>query len=95
MSCPGTCATAGADNEPYLEDRKVDSAGLRIASDRRYEHDSCAHDNRAESPSMNATKHCRLPTPGDLAPRTTVLARPVDVTDRARDRRGVPPRFLD
>src|SRR5215472_7234349 len=28
----GTSAAAGADNEPCLDDRKVDSAGLRIAT---------------------------------------------------------------
>src|SRR5262249_11485725 len=39
----GACAAPGAGNELCLDDRKVDSAGLRIAIDRRpYHHDSCS-----------------------------------------------------
>ena len=43
MVVQGACAAPGAGNELCLDDRKVDSAGLRIAIDRRpYHHDSCS-----------------------------------------------------
>src|SRR5262249_40573582 len=58
----GACAAPSADNEPCLDDRKVDRARLRITIDRRPgQNDCCAHDDSAEFPRINASKHCHRP----------------------------------